>query len=214
MNSKIFSNIDPRCGSLGFLPKKRCKRERGKIKPLPNDNFSKPCKLSAFLGFKSGMTHIIRKGTIYDARSKVHQGEFCESVTLIETPPLVIAGIVGYIKTPRGLRSLNTFFTKHLSEEVRRKFYRNWYANKKRKAFTKYINKYKGNMKLLKMGFDEMKHYCYSIRVLCHTQIRMVSKLNNKKSHLVEIEILGGSIHENHIFPKLFRKRSSCRCYF
>jgi len=33
-----------------------------------------------------------------------------------------------------------------------------------------------------------MNRYCYSIRVLSHTQIRMVSKLKNKKSHLLEIE--------------------------
>lgn len=33
---------------------------------------------------------------------------------------------VGYIKTPRGLRSLNTVWAEHLSDEVKRKFYKNF----------------------------------------------------------------------------------------
>jgi len=65
------------------------------------------------------MTHIIRDEDKSRNRSKSYEGEICESVTIVETPPLVMVGIVGYIKTPRGLRSLNTIFAEHLSEEVR-----------------------------------------------------------------------------------------------
>ena len=39
-------------------------------------------------------------------------------------------------QTARGLRSLNTVWAEHLSEEVKRRFYKNWYKAKK-KAFTK-----------------------------------------------------------------------------
>ena len=49
-----------------------------------------------------------------------------QAVTLIETPPMVVVGVVGYTMTPRGLRTLNTVWAQHLSEEVRRRFYRNW----------------------------------------------------------------------------------------
>lgn len=45
---------DPRCGSLGFLPKKRCRRGRGKIKSFPRDDASKPCHLTGFIGYKVG----------------------------------------------------------------------------------------------------------------------------------------------------------------
>lgn len=51
----------PRHGSLGFLPRKRCRRHRGKAKSFPKDDPSKPVHLTAFLGYKAGMTHIVRE---------------------------------------------------------------------------------------------------------------------------------------------------------
>merc|ERR1712224_1013339 len=83
---------------------------------------------------------------------------------------------------------------------VRRRFYRNWYASKKPKAFTKYIDKYGGDKKSIEAEIDEMKRYCCSIRVLCHTQVHMVSNLREKKSQLLEIEVLGGSASDKIIF--------------
>ena len=50
-------------------------------------------------------------------------------MTIIETPPLVVVGVVGYVETPRGLRALKTVFAQHLSEECRRRFYKNWYVH-------------------------------------------------------------------------------------
>lgn len=40
----------PRHGSLGFLPKKRCKRGKGKVKSFPKDDQTKPPHLTAFMG--------------------------------------------------------------------------------------------------------------------------------------------------------------------
>ncbi|MGH0155297.1 UNVERIFIED_CONTAM: hypothetical protein FKN15_043401 [Acipenser sinensis] len=51
----------PRHGSLGFLPRKRSCRHRGKVKSFPKDDPSKPIHLTAFLGYKAGMTHIVRE---------------------------------------------------------------------------------------------------------------------------------------------------------
>lgn len=51
----------PRHGSLGFLPKKRSVRQRGKCKAFPKDDKSKPVHLTAFLGYKAGMTHVVRE---------------------------------------------------------------------------------------------------------------------------------------------------------
>lgn len=50
----------PRHGSLGFLPRKRASRFRGKVKSFPKDDRSKPPHLTAFLAYKAGMTHILR----------------------------------------------------------------------------------------------------------------------------------------------------------
>lgn len=51
----------PRHGSLGFLPRKRSRRHRGKAKSFPKDDPSKPVHMTAFLGYKAGMTHIVRE---------------------------------------------------------------------------------------------------------------------------------------------------------
>ena len=50
----------PRHGSLGFLPRKRARRHRGKVKSFPKDDPNKPVHLTAFMGYKAGMTHIVR----------------------------------------------------------------------------------------------------------------------------------------------------------
>lgn len=52
--------------------------------------------------------------------------ETCEAVTIVETPPLIVVGIVGYVNTHRGLRSLKTVWAEHLGEELKRRFYKNW----------------------------------------------------------------------------------------
>lgn len=124
----------PRHGSLGFLPKKRCRRGKGKVKSFPKDDASRQPHLTAFLGYKAGMTHILRE--VEKPGSKLHKKEACEPVTIVETPPMIVVGVVGYVQTVRGLRSLNTVWAQHPDESVRRKFYRRWTTSKK-KAFTR-----------------------------------------------------------------------------
>jgi large subunit ribosomal protein L3e len=58
--------------------------------------------------------------------SEINKKEVVEAVTIVETPPMMIVGIVGYIETPHGLRPLTTVWAEHLSEECRRRFYKNW----------------------------------------------------------------------------------------
>ena len=91
MSHRKFSA--PRHGSLGFLPRKRSSRHRGKMKSFPKDDSSKPVHLTAFLGYKAGMTHIVRE--VDRPGSKVNRKEVVEAVTIVETPPMVILGILG-----------------------------------------------------------------------------------------------------------------------
>ena len=72
----MWCGADPRHGSLGFLPKKRCRRCKGKCKSFPRDDPSKPCHLTAFMGYKAGMTHIVRE--VEKPGSKLHKKETCE----------------------------------------------------------------------------------------------------------------------------------------
>ena len=89
----------PRHGNLGFVPRRRTRHHRGKIRSFPRDNKDKPVHLTAFAGFKAGMTHILRN--VNRPGAKLHEKETLEAVTIIETPPIVVVGVVGYIETPR-----------------------------------------------------------------------------------------------------------------
>ena len=75
-HSPISVPADPRHGSLGFLPKKRCRRGKGKVKSFPKDDHSKSPHLTAFMGYKAGMTHITRD--VDKPGSKLHKKETCE----------------------------------------------------------------------------------------------------------------------------------------
>ena len=121
----------------------------------------------------------------------MHKKEVVEAVTIIETPPIVIVGIVGYIQTPHGLRSLTTVWAEHLSTEVKRRFYKNWYKSKK-KAFTKYAKKYADGKKAIQRDLERIKKYCTVVRVIAHTQMRKV-RIGQKKAHLMEIQVNGGT---------------------
>lgn len=46
---------------MGFYPKKRARRHRGRVKSFPRDDPKKPIHLTAFLSYKAGMTHIVRE---------------------------------------------------------------------------------------------------------------------------------------------------------
>ncbi|KAG8819298.1 60S ribosomal protein L3 [Serendipita sp. 400] len=195
----------PRHGSLGFLPRKRSARHRGKVKSFPKDDPKKPVHLTATLGYKAGMTHVVRD--LDRPGSKMHKREVVEAVTVIETPPLVVVGVVGYVETPRGLRTLTTVWATHLSDEIKRRFYKNWYRSKK-KAFTKYAKKMSeaAGQKSIDRELERIRRYCTVVRVLAHTQIRKTG-LKQKKAHLMEIQVNGGSIPDKVSFAHgLFEK--------
>jgi large subunit ribosomal protein L3e len=166
------------------------------VKSFPKDDASKAPHLTAFMGYKAGMTHIVRD--VEKPGSKLHKKETCEAVSLVETPPMIIVGVVGYVPTVRGLRTLGTVWAEHLGDEVRRRFYKNWFKSKK-KAFTKYAaTAYGGGgggAKAASATLEQLKKHCTVIRVLAHTQVRKI-KIGQKKAHLAEIQVNGGTVEE------------------
>jgi large subunit ribosomal protein L3e len=183
----------PRHGSLGFLPRKRTKHHRGRIRSFPKDNPKATPHLTAFMGYKAGMTHVLRECN--RPGSKLHKKETVEAVTIIEAPPMNVVGLVGYVETPRGLRTLTTVWAEHLNESVKRRFYKNWYRSK-RKAFSRYAARIsQPDNKDVQKEIDRMKKFCGVIRVIAHTQIKKV-KLRQKKAHMIEIQVNGGTVAE------------------
>lgn len=135
------------------------------------------------------MTHILREVNL--AGSKLHKKETVEAVTIVETPPMIVVGLVGYIETPRGLRTLTSVWAEHLEEQVKRRFYKNWYRSKK-KAFDRYAAKLATDKKDFEKELARIAKFATVVRVLAHTQIRKL-KLRQKKAHLLEIQVNGGA---------------------
>jgi len=201
----------PRHGSLGFLPKKRCTKAKGKIKSFPLDKEEAAPHLTAFMGYKAGSTHICRD--VDRVGSKAHKKEVVEAVTIIEAPPMIVCGMVGYIETPRGLKSITTVWAQHLSNECKRRFYKNWGASKNKKAFSRYTKKYTEGTGVEK-DVERIKKYCTILRVLCHTQISKVG-LRQKKAHICEVQVNGGNISAKVDFAQaLFEKPVSIGSVF
>jgi len=188
----------PRHGSLQYLPKKRTKHHAGRIRSFPRDNQTLPPHLTAFIGFKAGMTHCVRE--IDRPGSKLHKKEAVEAVTILETPPMVVVGVVGYKATPNGLRALTTVWANHLSDDLKRRFYKNWYRSK-RKAFTKYAKKAAEKPQVIEQELDRIKTYAQVVRVLAHTQVKLL-KIRQKVNNLTEIQINGGDISAKVDFAK------------
>jgi len=193
----------PRHGSLGFRPRKRAKHHRGKVRSFPRDDPTQIVHLTAFAGFKAGMTHILRD--VDKVGSKYHKKEVVEAVTVIETPPMIVVGVVGYIDTPRGLRALTTVWAKKLDKNTIRRFYKNWVQSKK-KAFLNYQKKATEKPKSNDVELTRMRKYCSVIRVIAHTQMNLLN-LRQKKNHIMEIQVNGGTIAKKVEFAyNLFEK--------
>jgi len=187
----------PRHGNLGFLPRKRTKHHAGKIKSFPKDDASKAPHLTAFMTYKAGMSHIVRD--VDRPGSKMNKKEIVESVSVLEAPPMIVVGFVGYVETPRGLRALTSVWAGHLNEEVRRRFYKTWHKSKK-KSFSKYQKRWSdaskaGEASPMAAEIERAKKYCQVIRALCHTQIGKV-KIGSKKANIKEIQINGGTTEQ------------------
>jgi len=191
MSHRKFSA--PRSGSLAFLPRKRSKRHRGKVKSFPKDNPLNAPHLTAFIGYKAGMTHVLRE--LNRIGSKSHKKEIVEPVTILETPPMIAVGFVGYQQTLRGLKAIGTVWATKMSDEFRRRYYKNWKASKKM-AFKKSKHKTDEERQTI---IKRIQDHADIVRLICHTQIGLLN-LRQKKSHVMEIQVNGGNIETKVLF--------------
>ena len=60
--------------------------EISRVQSFPKDDPKKPVHLTAALGYKAGMTTIVRD--LDRPGAKMHKKEIVEAVTVIETPPV------------------------------------------------------------------------------------------------------------------------------
>lgn len=180
----------PRHGSLAYCPKKRSKRIRLPIKSYPEDENAKSVYITGFWGYKAGMTHVIRTSEKQriDKKSKDLKKEIFDPVTIIETPPVICCGIVGYIKTNKGLKLAKTVMMENISENLIARFKRRYSRSKSFKISSKF--------ECSKENLDVLKNDCDVIRILVHTQVNLLPGIKTRKAHIGEIQLNGGTIEE------------------
>jgi large subunit ribosomal protein L3 len=88
----------PRRGSLGFWPRKRAIRPVARLRSWPA-GAAKP-HVQGFAGYKVGMTHAFLVD--YRKRSTTAGQEVSVPVTVVETPPLKVAGVRLYARGSNG----------------------------------------------------------------------------------------------------------------
>jgi large subunit ribosomal protein L3 len=165
----------PRRGSLAFTPRARAASWIGKIKYWPKISGA-PTPL-AFAGYKAGMTHVTAIDNIKG--SLTYGKEIAVPVTIIEAPPMLVAGVRVYEKTSKGFKTLSEAW-----------------MEKPPKDFERLLNlpeKFNTGKQLEKIfsSIDKI----VEVRLLLATQPRLAKK-GRKKPELLEVKIDGGSIKE------------------
>ncbi len=110
----------PKRGSLAFSPRKRAKSMNPDIKTWPKLELGEPKPLG-FAGYKAGMTHVFY---LDEYKFSPYRGqERFAPVTIVETPPLYVLGIVGYKadKISNSLKSLYTVIAPDFPDFIKRR---------------------------------------------------------------------------------------------
>ncbi len=171
----------PRRGSLAVRPRKRASRIVPRVKAWPEVESENPLPL-AFLGYKAGMTHVYM---IDDTPgSLTHGREIFMPVTIVETPPMIVAAVRVYGYDPN--KGLYTLAEAWVQPEMLKQQYNldvNRLVPRLRFSDTeKAINR-------IKNAIDSI----YDVRIIALTQPRLVGGLSKKKPDALEIKIGGGS---------------------
>jgi len=113
MGHQIGKREAPRRGSLQYWPRKRAKRIYPRVRNWKGEG------ILGFAGYKAGMTHII---AIDNRKGSPTKGEKISiPVTILETPPLILAGVRFYKETPEGYKSIGEIWAENLDKRVERK---------------------------------------------------------------------------------------------
>lgn len=166
----------PHRSSLGY---RRVRARRIVPSPRAWPEHDGSSKLMGFLGFKAGMTHCVY--VVDRQRSHLVNREVTVSVTVVETPPMVVFGLRGYNKTPYGLEIIADLRTLERKDELKRKVKtpKNYDFEKTKKIFEEKLDE-----------IDEL-------RAIVHTQPHLTG-IGMKTPSIAEIKIGYKSISDGY----------------
>ncbi|KAM0678203.1 60S ribosomal protein L3 [Binucleata daphniae] len=190
----------PRHGSLAYCPKKRARSVKQSLRAFPRDSTDAQPHLTATFAYKVGMTHVIRvseRAKPGDKKLKSTKREVFDPVTLLEAPPVIIFGIVGYSKSITGMKRKAMLISEHISEGVVRRINKGYYANKNANVMSRLAARH-ADPSLIQDDIQALKG-CEAIRVLIHSQCEKIKPLKTKKSHIMEVQVNGGKSVEEKV---------------
>ena len=171
----------PNRGSMAFSPRKRARSETPHISSWAAVEGDDP-KILGFAGYKVGMSHIM--AVDYRKKSTTAGQEIRMPVTIVEIPPMKVIGARGYIQDTYGLRTLTEAWEKKIDKDLER---------------TLPIPKgHNAKAAWKKMSDSDLEE----VRLLVHTQPRMVTGIPKKRPEIMEMAVGGGSVDAQSEFAK------------
>ena len=171
----------PNRGSMAFSPRKRARSETPHISSWAAVEGNDP-KILGFAGYKVGMSHIM--AVDYRKKSTTAGQEIRMPVTIVEIPPMKVIGARGYIQDTYGLRTLTEAWEKKIDKDLERTL-----------PIPKGHNAKEAWKKMSDNDLEE-------IRLLVHTQPRMVTGIPKKRPEIMEMAVGGGSLDAQIEFAK------------
>jgi large subunit ribosomal protein L3 len=90
----------PRAGSRAYVPRKRAKKQRPRIRHWPKDGSQTVC---GFAGYKAGMTHVF---AVDERKGQVTSGmETFIPATVVDAPPMNVVGLRAYKRGYKGIEA-------------------------------------------------------------------------------------------------------------
>tara|TARA_B100000085_G_scaffold67714_1_gene60489 strand:+ start:2354 stop:3406 length:1053 start_codon:yes stop_codon:yes gene_type:complete len=179
--NKMPKHNKPNRGSMAFSPRKRARSETPHISSWAAVEGDDP-KILGFAGYKVGMSHIM--AVDYRKKSTTAGQEIRMPVTIVEIPPMKVIGARGYIQDTYGLRTLTEAWEKKIDKDLERTL-----------PIPKGHNAKEAWKKMSDNDLEE-------IRLLVHTQPRMVTGIPKKRPEIMEMAVGGGSLDAQIEFAK------------
>ena len=179
--NKMPKHNKPNRGSMAFSPRKRARSETPHISSWAAVEGDDP-KILGFAGYKVGMSHIM--AVDYRKKSTTAGQEIRMPVTIVEIPPMKVIGARGYIQDTYGLRTLTEAWEKKMDKDLERTL-----------PIPKGHNAKEAWKKMSDSDLEE-------IRLLVHTQPRMVTGIPKKRPEIMEMAVGGGSLDAQIEFAK------------
>jgi large subunit ribosomal protein L3 len=167
----------PRRGSLAFSPRSRSARPVPRVRSWAV--VGKTPALEGFAGFKVGMTHAFMVD--YRKRSTTAGQEVSVPVTVVEVPPLRVAGARIYVREPYGQRVVGEVWSGETVEELDRR-----------------IPHHPGSPKEKLDAFGQA--HGDQVRLLVYSQPHLITGTGSKTPTLFEVQVGGEKFEDRRAF--------------